>query len=221
MLGNDVVDLRDPDSDATTLSSRFDRRVFTEAERSDIAQHADSDTHRWRHWAGKEAAYKALRREQPEVVFSPIRFEVDYCGGDAGEGRARYRNQPDGLWEDDPTFRLQLLWDEPGALHVVALADAGPATDLVHDFCRVSDLDHSVDPETPGRSVRRLACLRLAKRLDVHVKDLEIRKRGRIPELWICEAPAPAVLSLSHHGGWVGFACAMHNTERSAGERLS
>ena len=219
MLGNDVVDLRDPDSDAATLSSRFDRRVFTEAERSEIVQHADSDTHRWRHWAGKEAAYKALRREQPRVVFSPIRFEVDYRGGEAGEGRARYRNQPDGSSED-PTFRLQLLWNEPGALHVVALADSGPATDLVHDFCRVSELDPSVDSETPSRSVRKLACLRLAKRLDVDVKDLEVRKRGRIPELWIREAPAPAVLSLSHHGGWVGFACVMH-TEGSAGERLS
>ncbi len=219
MLGNDVVDLRDPDSDSATLSLRFDSRVFTEAERSQIAQHADSDTQRWRHWAGKEAAYKALRREQPGVSFSPIRFEVDYREGGAGEGRARYRNQPHGSSED-PTFRLQLLWDEPGALHVVALADSGPEADLVHDFCRVSDFDSSTDPETPSRSVRKLACLRIAKRLDVDVTDLEVRRRGRIPELWICEKPAPTLLSLSHHGGWVGFACAMR-AEGSTGERLS
>ena len=113
MLGNDVVDLHDPDSDAATLSARFDARVFTEGERLAIDSHADPAAHRWRHWAAKEAAYKALRRRRPSVPFSPIRFEVDLRGGDPWQGRACYRPEPGTADPTAPRF-VSAFWGVTG-----------------------------------------------------------------------------------------------------------
>lgn len=209
MLGNDVVDLCDPDSDAATLSARFDARVFTEGERRAIAAHPDPAAHRWRHWAAKEAAYKALRRQRPSLPFSPIRFEVDLPGGEPWQGRACYRPETGAGGSGSPAFRLSLLGDDGGALHVIAISEANSDAPVVHDFCRVSDVDVSGDAEAPSRTVRRLACRQLAERLGVEVRDLEVRKRGRLPELWLRGKPAHALLSLSHHGDWIGFACAL------------
>ena len=217
MLGNDVVDLHDPDSDAATLSARFDARVFTEGERLAIDSHADPAAHRWRHWGAKEAAYKALRRRRPSVPFSPIRFEVDLRGGDPWQGRACYRPEPGTAGSDSPAFRLSLLGGDGGALHVIAISEANSDAPVVHDFCRVSDVDGSRDAEAPSRAVRKLACEKLAGHLGAEVRDLEVRKRGRLPELWLGGTPARVLLSLSHHGDWVGFACALADASPDSG----
>ncbi len=53
---------------------------------------------------------------------------------------------------------------------------------------------------------------RLAAALGVAESDLEVRRRGRVPHLWLRGAPAPVDLSLSHHGDWLGFACELEPT---------
>ena len=62
MVGNDVVDLRDPDADASTLHPNFDLRAFAEPERASLVDCADAGRERWAMWAAKEAAYKLARR---------------------------------------------------------------------------------------------------------------------------------------------------------------
>ncbi len=77
MLGNDVVDLCDRDSHPTTLHPRFDERVFTDGERAALAASDSIGRERWRIWAAKEAAYKAARKLDARICFSPRRFVVD------------------------------------------------------------------------------------------------------------------------------------------------
>ena len=62
MLGNDIVDLLDPESRPESFRPRFDDRVFDPREQTDIAHDDDPHTRRWAHWAAKEAAYKLARQ---------------------------------------------------------------------------------------------------------------------------------------------------------------
>src|SRR5262249_55831635 len=73
MIGDDVVDLADPDADAGSMHPRFDRRVFHPHERALIARSAQPGHTRWLLWALKESAYKAARKDDPAAVFRPGR----------------------------------------------------------------------------------------------------------------------------------------------------
>ena len=83
MVGNDVVDLLDPDSDPATLNPRFDERVLHPEESRHAEERRAFDGEparalRWRLWAAKEAAYKAVKQIRPETVFSPRRFRTEW-----------------------------------------------------------------------------------------------------------------------------------------------
>ena len=62
MIGNDVVDLEDPETRPETFRPRFDERVFDPVERRAIAHDPRPHARRWAHWAAKEAAYKLARQ---------------------------------------------------------------------------------------------------------------------------------------------------------------
>ncbi len=190
MVGNDVVDLRDPDSAPRSSSDRFDARVFCEEELDALAASACRARLRWRLWAAKEAAYKVCVKLDPTIVFSPSHFRVRLPEG-AGAGSV-----------ETPNGGLPLLVREgDGWLH--AVATAAPPGEVVFD---VERLPAGGGADDPSASVRRLARRVLARGLGVAPEVLEIRKRGRLPVLWRSGAPAPGDLSLSHHGGVVAFA---------------
>jgi len=202
MVGNDVVDLRDPESQPETLHPRFDTRVFTQAERAAIAALAPADAARlrWKLWAAKEAAYKLARKRNPATVFSPSRFEVENA-----DAAANARSLA--LVHEGARYRVELT-ETDGALHAIACDDAPARGEVLAGWRRlaIGDLDRS-DPEAPGRAVRALVCEQLAARLGVAASELEVRRRGRIPYLCLHGEPVDADLSLSHHGEWLGFAC--------------
>lgn len=237
MVGNDVVDLRDPDSDAGTHPRRFDERVFSSSEqqmlrqsdvsgqRSEFAHRSGSSRLRWRLWAAKEAAFKAARKRDTATVFSPPRFEVEFSGADAG----RVTHRPKcGTVE---CFDLR-WWQTEDAVHAVAkAASAGSdaplersSARLIHGFRRLEaeDVAQSSSAQTtahkstdtscgaswgPSRAVRSFAREQLGRALDLPSDALDIRTHGRVPVLWLGTDVAAADLSLSHHGDWIAFAC--------------
>ncbi|MGH7855988.1 MAG: 4'-phosphopantetheinyl transferase family protein, partial [Candidatus Binatia bacterium] len=77
MVGNDVIDLRDPETAPGSQHPRFDARVFAPAERALLGASTDARRLRWILWAAKEAAYKVARKIDARAVFSPRRFVVD------------------------------------------------------------------------------------------------------------------------------------------------
>jgi hypothetical protein len=93
MVGNDVVDLSDPESSHDARHARFDRRVFTHEEFEALSSDHTDTQWRWILWSAKEAAFKAARREAVEAVFSPARFVVildrSLCGS-VGIGSRRW-----------------------------------------------------------------------------------------------------------------------------------
>jgi phosphopantetheinyl transferase (holo-ACP synthase) len=219
MVGNDVVDLRDPDCDPATLHPRFDERVFAPDERrallfasaqrgallpSEDPSSAGGASLRWRFWAAKEAAYKAVVKLHPHVVFSPARFRTEWSTAERG-------------FVTCDAARCEVRVEErEGSVHAVARVVGArlrevpgrAAHGLFEGVYRAAPRDGiAEDPEAPGRIVRAFARLRLAAVLGLDVRALAIRKRGRVPELWFDGQPTGCDLSLSHHGAVVAFAC--------------
>jgi phosphopantetheinyl transferase (holo-ACP synthase) len=199
MLGNDVVDLRDPETAPDALHPGFDRRVFAAVERERLRRSPRPERQRWIHWAAKEAAYKALRRCDATVIFSPRRFVVESAGRTRGSVRLGER-----VLEVDFTVTND-------AVHAIARPRHVPPAEIVAGVADLSDRDRV----TPSAAVRE-ACLRaLRLRLGLAHEHLEIRREGRVPRLWIRSRDAGEwrqaafPVSLSHHGRFVAFACAL------------
>lgn len=192
MVGNDIVDLRDHDSDIASYRGDFDARVFTASERKRLAQSREPTRERWRLWAAKEAAYKLARQFDPATVFSPRKFEV--CAAGVAE-RALVKHGKD---------RFFVCLDEtPEHIHAIAVKNESELSGVVS---RVGILCAG-EESNESTAVRTLACDTIAEHFTVPRASLEIRKEGRIPKLYAGDRPMGLDVSLSHHGQWVAFAC--------------
>lgn len=189
-VGNDVVDLGDPETQTGASHRRFDARVFGASERAAIERAASPRRRRWQLWAAKEAAFKALRRTDPELSFRPAEFRVDLC--DEGHARVRSASRELLVRFDVTRDRIHAFVGSPGRVATARLAGG----------------------ESPGHGVRRLA-LALARR-QFPGDTLRVDRRGRIPHMVRTPRfPGPpessreqhVPLSLSHHGRFV--ACAL------------
>lgn len=188
MVGNDVVDLGDPEAQPESLHPRFDQRVFTAAERRLIAASASASTMRWLLWAAKESAYKLLKRQQPATVFSPRSFEV---------AMGRWPSAVVHHLTRTISVRIECAGD---ALHAVATHANRDLPRLISGIGTAS--------ASPREAVRELARHHLAPELSCRPHEIEIEAGAdRIPRLSRRGSPLPGHLSLSHHGRFVAFAC--------------
>ncbi|MFQ5697392.1 MAG: 4'-phosphopantetheinyl transferase superfamily protein [Myxococcota bacterium] len=203
-IGNDVVDLRDPETLPGGLHPRFDARVFTPEERGALEDRPEAARRRrWRLWAAKEAAFKVARKLDPATSWSPVRFAVREPGSCAGESTAPAARRRGRV--ECAAGSIEVEWDESQAW-VHARAWSGPAEphSTVWGVAEASERDLS-------RAVRRLARERMAARLSRPIDQLQVRmsrgRSARIPSLWVAGRPVALDLSLSHHGRLVAFAC--------------
>jgi hypothetical protein len=216
MVGNDVVDLLDPDVDPSTLHLGFDGRVFCRDELESLEASLNQVCERWRLWAAKEAAYKLVRKLWPRAVFSPSRFVVALAA-DAGGDRDTATGS---VCHSGDRCHVSVVRSR-GAIHAIATPDVPGGSQIVHGVRRLEP--HELDPRDPealGRAARRLCCETLAPRLGAAVEHLEVLRRGRIPELWLRGVRLGLDLSLSHHGSLVAFACALAPGAGAAPSRL-
>ena len=97
-VGNDVVDLVDPETLREEQHPRFDERVYAPEELALLQRSESEHVTRWLLWAAKEAAYKAEKRDAPDTVFSPRRLcrpAASPLGGrGSGEGVRSTRRAP-------------------------------------------------------------------------------------------------------------------------------
>lgn len=181
MIGNDVVDLADAETRESAIHARFDERAFAPAERRALVRAGDRTRLRWSLWAAKEAAYKAAKRADPALGFSPAAFLVEL--GEDGTGTV-------------VTSRGRLAVEVGvfgSCIHAVAAA-AGP----------VRAAARQVGTDDPSRAVRRFALDHVARELAVDPALATIEMQGRLPWLHVGGRRMP--LSLSHHGAWIGYA---------------
>jgi hypothetical protein len=201
MVGNDVVDLRDRDSDPVTLRARFDQRVFSEVERYRMASSPEPGRERWRLWAAKEAAYKLARKLDPETVFAPSRFVVEW---------SEWRAQGERVGLVRHAGREQALRLREGAdyVHAVTRLPSESAARPLSGLRRLTAVElASGRASAQSLAVRRFCIGVISKRLGLEARELEVRRHGRIPHLyWRGRLLPGGDLSLSHHGAFVAFA---------------
>jgi len=191
MVGNDVVDVGDAETRALALHPRFDKRVFAPSELQRIEASANGERLRWSLWAAKESAYKLARRGDARTVFAPSRFVVELDASLRGRVRHVRGVYPVTVTVDDDC--------------VHAVATLCEARDVLAGTRRIAPGRASA----PGREARALAVAAVAARLCVEAQALEITREGRIPRLRLRDGGREvALLSLSHHGRFVAYACA-------------
>lgn len=226
VVGNDVVDLEDPRTLDKHTDARFLGRVLDTAERARMEAAAYPRTELWAFWAAKEAAYKVvskLRGEPP--VFAHAAFLVEWT--DVLPAR----------WGGSVTYdavRIPVVVQrQDSILHAVATAGADVAAPilgaeplagppggwgeeleaLLPRFTpREADAVHSL----ASAAVRLRARAALAVALSVEESSLEIvcdpGVTGRRPPRVLRNGlPAPADVSLSHHGAWIAWAVLLQN----------
>jgi phosphopantetheinyl transferase (holo-ACP synthase) len=76
LVGNDVVDLDEPDARGAHLRERLVHRVLTESERARLASSTAPHALFWMFFAAKEAAYKVVTKLRSDAVFAHRAFEV-------------------------------------------------------------------------------------------------------------------------------------------------
>ena len=198
-VGNDVVDLKDPENIGKSRDDRFLGRVFTAGERELIASAPSPDTLLWSLWAAKEAAYKAVSRVDPAVCSIPRQYRVVLETGNAAGTAIRLAGKvitPGG----ELALRVALTADW---VHALA-AGSEAALDRI---CRhVEGLDGAGDPSA---FVREALLREIARFLGCAAGDLSVVKEPGGPG-------APGVLfrgrllaaevSLSHDGRFAALA---------------
>ena len=179
MLGNDIVDLRDPDSQPESFRPRFDERVFGAEERIAIERDRVPLARRWAHWAAKEAAYKLAKQVDPGVVFAPgrciVRFEADsHTFGRCRErlGVAEFLEGSNSAPRRAPTaVRIRSLETED-FVHSIAVP-------IDRDFEAVESKTEMLELESQDASdaVRSLAADEIARSLGVARSRISIGRR--------------------------------------------
>lgn len=211
-VGNDVVDLDDATLRGKTGHTRLLERVLTPSEREAVLGAEDPHVALWTRWAAKEAVYKVvskLRGTPP--VFVHRAFVTD---GTAVTWKGR--SIPVHVRRDGPALHVVAAFgEEPAsvAASTARLDEAGapwdgPLEQLLARFTeREADAVHSVR----SAAVRLGARAALAGALGVEEERIEIvcapgQTGRRPPRVLLDGAAAPADVSLSHHGRWIGWA---------------
>jgi len=213
MLGNDIIDLRDADARPESFHARFDERVFSLDERRAIAQDANPVARRWAHWGAKEAAYKLAKQVDSTFVFSPGRLVADYSASPDDASRAPGRSRVGGQFERQGRLELPAAlpngirrlalrsFETANQLHVVVVPVGSDWDDVE---MAVEALDRELDD--PSTAVRAMAIRKISRSLGVSAERLRIARDRRVPVVELDGARMPLSLSLSHHGGWIGYA---------------
>jgi phosphopantetheinyl transferase (holo-ACP synthase) len=220
-VGNDIVDLKEPENLGKSGDDRFLGRVFTAEEQGLIAGAAAPDTLLWALWAAKEAAYKAVSGGDPggnrlSVCSIPRRYPVHLeafaqLGNRIPEAK---KSHVDGEAEGLLTGRVITPRGEL-ALHITVTEDyvhalaAGTDADIAGIIQRVDRMDEVGDPGDPSAFVRGQLLTEVSRRLDCPIDEITIRSDpagSGAPRLFLRDRPLAAEISLSHDGRFTAFA---------------
>jgi hypothetical protein len=230
-LGNDVVDLEALENRGKSGDRRFLDRVFTVQECRLISAAVRPDTLLWALWAAKEAAYKAVSRDDPTVCSIPRRYPVLLDSEKVGAMQCGAADSVCPFVPDEShTVGLGLMGAAGGACrltgrvltprgglalrivvtdrYVHALAADAPET-FDHITGRVDCWEEGGDTDDPSAFVRSQLVHEIADRLHLRAEEIEIRKDPEgpgVPRVFHRGLPLADEISLSHDGRFTAFA---------------
>jgi len=201
-VGNDVVDLKDPENIGKSRDDRFLGRVFTAGERELIASAPSPDTLLWSLWAAKEAAFKAVSSGDPTVCSIPHRYRVVLEAEDAKRKIVRLAGKV-------ITPRGELVLEVAVSADWVHALAAGAEEALKRLYRRVKRLEGGKGAADPSAFVRGELLREIARHLDCPVGDLSVVKNQDglgVPRVLFRGDLLAAEVSLSHDGRFAAFA---------------
>ena len=203
-VGNDIVDLTDPETAPGAHHPRFPDRVCCPEEQRRLREMDDPNALLWRYWCAKESAFKALRKVMPTLPFSLREF------------RTRWKSEASGQTVFGQVLAAGYVAEitvegHPWYLHAIARVVLPDRNAIVpgEEMSGVRQLagDCSVSVEA-----RRFLTEAVAPMLRCHPDELRVvrsRERRTPPQLLVRNMPSNVDISLSHHGRFVAYACAL------------
>lgn len=209
-LGNDIVDLKESDSDLGSYNKKFISRVlcgqeqkifpgdlFSQQSKSD-KQYKKWQTLFWSYWALKEAAYKAVKRIMPEAYFSPKEFVVS---------------------EDLEAITYRDIVLHSGVektndfIHAIAHISnsQGPTPGADEYHCKIDNIqDEDNIEKRKSLLVRQKLQKDLAKRYSTEPESIVVKTLNSLPLL--CIAGKHYLLSFSHHGRYIASLASLNRS---------
>lgn len=203
-IGNDIVDLKHIDKQRT-CERRFFSKILSPQEELLFSGYQSQDlpfeVFVWLLWSAKEAVYKFLKRHQPGLIFSPIKFQVVNLSTPLF---ASAHKQETALGFDEDVLNMELLFAEQ-QYHVKSVI----TTEYVASFIS-TEFDNTYwgirhvenpDPESLSAAVRDFA----KERLPELYPDLTVGFKKHATGYPFVEDTSLCI-SFSHHGNWVSYA---------------
>ena len=208
-VGNDLIDLAAAHNLGRARQPRFLQRSLTSAECDQLHAQRGGDVGFALLWSAKEAAYKAARKQQAELAFTPRRWQVE-------TDSLRLRGSaPCGTVRLDAATLVRVRWQLSRQwLHCIAVLGNSQSR-IEHAICASDEIAPAAplsEPERSGFSCAESAAVRvLARRLlQRHgIAAIEILRltegNARLPPR-VCANGLPLTgvdLSLSHDGHYL------------------
>jgi phosphopantetheinyl transferase (holo-ACP synthase) len=209
-VGNDIVDLGDPEARGKSLDARFIKRTMTPDEQWAMHRFANPDRLLWAFWAAKETAYKALNKRYPSVSSAPGRYGVVLSfhedSADIIHPVSGVVHTPEGL------VPVRVIF-QPDYVHCIGGHCGSGSLDGME--WGVGTIDAA--PESGGKksvseresfTARLIAASKMADILHCDPQDIHISKKSGWPKVYVKGKPADMDISLSHDGRLAAFAVA-------------
>lgn len=212
-VGNDIVDLTDPQSKGKSLDTRFINRVFTSHEQEQIINDGYPDVLAWGLWAGKETAYKILCKLYCNMTSAPRRYEVSMSAAENNQNDNRAFMSGIVRTPYDPVFIR--IFNEGDYLHCIGVTGTDELMNSVvwgiHKAELVEGEEDKYSPEAASIEIRKVATRKIALYCKEHVEDIDIfRFKGSHglgpPKVYIKGKEAMIDISLSHDGYFLSYA---------------
>jgi phosphopantetheinyl transferase (holo-ACP synthase) len=213
-VGNDVVDLKEPANADKSQDSRFLKKILTNTEIEFIKNAENPDAALWSCWAGKETAYKVLKKSFPDAAFLPRQWMVTF-----NKSQVKYSNG-------------KVIIPGKGSVYIRLFSNSNYVHCVGADVLTTLDkLVWSVEvlPEkkiNPSLYLRYCLRQRLAKHFSLnshHIKIKRTRENGELqpPHVYVSGRNTDIDISLSHDGRFVAYVATLTESERNEARSVS
>ena len=207
------MDLTDPQNMGKSRDTRFINRVFTPDEQELISHAENQDAILWALWAGKEAAYKLVKKLEPSATSIPRLYKVSL---DCGKESVRFSSGSDILtgFVDTPYGRILIkVFVTFDYVHCIGTSSTLDEMDAVFWHVDRISPDSQASPDCESAFVRKALKLRLSAHYDKSPENIEIRRVNNAyglgpPFVRINGERAAIDVSLSHDGFLAAYAFA-------------
>ena len=202
-VGNDIVDLKNPDNMKSILDSRFRKKILTAAEIEFVQSSKNPVQTLWSFWTCKETAYKIRKKHCTDISFLPGRWEVCLAPPDK-----RYTDGEIAVSASQKVY-LRLFFNDD-YIHCIGTDEFAMRGNII---CGVAPVPEPKDGNGHEASsyVRSIVAQKLGEFLSVNPADIEIKRKkvnGELqpPRIATGVARSGIDISMSHDGRFVAYA---------------